>query len=124
MSGVESATDEFLQVRGTLLGSLSPVGLKYWPVGPEGGEIAPALLLDGRWPAAGSNEVVIDTRLARRAGADIGDTIEASSASAATKLEVVGIGALTASSPVVAADAAEPVPVFVSTETVLLLADG
>ena len=119
MSGVESATGMFLQVRGTLVGSLSPVGLKFWPAGPEVGQIGPALLREGRWPEVGSNGVVIDIDLARRIGAGIGDTIDVSSASTATQLEVVGIGALTADSP-----GAEPVPVFVSPETVLLLAGG
>ena len=119
MSGVESATGMFLQVRGTLVGALSPVGLKFWPAGPDDAELGPALLREGRWPEVGSTGAVIDNDLARRIGAGIGDTMDVSSASTATQLEVVGIGALIADSP-----GAEPVPVFVSTETVLLLAGG
>ncbi len=119
LSGVAASTDIYEQVRGTLVDSPQPIGLKFWAMTPDIPEVSPAVLVAGEWLTGSGDEVVIEWDLARRRGLDIGDEVKVSSAMGSTTLRIVGLVVLVADSP-----GAEPIPTFVASATVRLLAGG
>lgn len=76
---------------GRMLGASAEHRLSFFGVGAEPPAIAPALIVEGRWPEEGSNQAVIDRGFAQAEELAIGDEIRVTASGGVTALQIVGL---------------------------------